>query len=222
MIFYIESDRTYNFKKESVNFASELIKPLEKRIENRKTEYMINRQVLVKIYEINYLYTKNQEMLSSAESVLLKALAFNNQTPSLYRLMARIKMLEKNYIEAEDYYKRAYKLGPQNDETKIDFYKTLGKSYYFLADDKEEAAKNFKKAIDLAFLKYQANPARFSELTQDNENEALFWEKTARIFCKDLKDEKTCYEIYEKEMTAFPQYKKFLEANLKQLKAESR
>lgn len=190
------------------------LKPLlEKDLEKPDRRYLENRELLARINERIYLFSGYLNALSEMENISKKGLNFNNQKPEFYRLLGTVRIFQNNYSEGEAFFQKSFELSPGGFQEKSELYKNLG-LVYFKKGNKQKAAENFKKALDIEFVLQ-----KFNKDISPREAESIlgFAEELARLYYQELNDLETCRQIYNKAMEVFPVYKKKLQFDLEML-----
>ena len=203
-LILIEDKRTK--QKEITSLISSLTPVLEKYLENQDRRYHNVYGFLARTYENNYLYYGKD--LEKMESVLKKAIGFNNQRPEFFRLMGELELIKGNAEKADHYFKKSSSLRPDPFLEKTYYYRDWGKALVKL-ERYEEAASYLEKAINRLYI-----------LRKVKQEDLKFFEFTGQFFCKDLKNRNKCEDVFEKMEEIAPRYRGLIQRKFEFLERE--
>lgn len=161
-----------------LSFLDLLEKPLQSGGSGPDIRWLGSRDILGRLHTLKCLYRKSPEELIKAEKVVQEALAFNNENPTFYQLLAEIRMIQGHPDEAINFLKKRLEI----NNNFIKFYESLG-VLYLKVGDKQRGAAALKKSVDLKYA--------LGKLDLD------FILKLGRLY-EDLNDYKMALEVYEK------------------------
>ncbi|MDD2731999.1 MAG: O-antigen ligase family protein [Candidatus Pacebacteria bacterium] len=214
LVLDLEEGRKPNVEKQIIDTLSDLKPYLKKELDEKDIKNRNVYELVARIDERTYLFSKDEKYLVDMEEILNKALEFNNQRMSFYELLGAVEIYRKNYNKGEEFFNQAFELSSKTTEDKVNYFRHLGVAYV-KAEDYQKAADNFKKAIDIKYVLFK----KFNQKIY-SEREAYFMEQTALLYFNELNDLKTAKEIYQKTMDIYPEYKEILENHLKNLEEQ--
>jgi len=220
LLLILENGWAKDAEEEIVRTLSDLKPLLEKDLEKSDRRPIDSYRYLVRISERIYLFSKNPDALVAMEETAKKGLSFNNQKPQLYRLIGEMKILQNNYEEGETFFQKALALLPDSFKNRTKFHRYLGLAY-FKAGDKPKAAEEFKKVLDRDYYykKFGPKPLKGKKiLPKDTQAAVSFTESVALLYCRDLNDFETCFQIYKRAIEIYPEHEITLRQHLELLR----
>ncbi len=162
---------------------------------------------LAKTYESNYIYF--DEGLDKMESVLKRAIDFNNERPEFYRMMGELELIKGNRGKAEEWFRKSSLLFPRFFLQKTYYYRDLGTGL-LKTGQKEEAGEYLEKAVDRLYA--EGSPSR---------QDLNFIKSSAVFFCEELRSEQRCQETFLRLKELAPRYRDLVEKRYRELEKEN-
>jgi len=191
----------------AVRILAELRVPIEKSLEipdRRRTAFY---KALAITDEKAYLVLRDENGLKEMERILQKAISFNNEVADIYHLLGALSIYQERYQESDYYFQKFYDLWGGE---RISIWRQMGVVYARVGDYKK-AAENFKKYFmgELSVIKVN------NEYSKDDLQRIFsFSADLINFYEENLGDKEEPRMMVGRLIQAFPEYEKWIKANL--------
>jgi len=211
LIYLLETGRAKNAEGEIIKVLYQNKPLLEKDLENLDRRPVDSYEILARINERIYLFSKDKKALEEMEETLKKIYEFNKNKPEFYRLMGELEILRGNYKKGENLFQKLLYFG----YNEVDVWRELGAVYIFKVGDKAKGGEYLKKVLEKEYYSQKFNST--SVISSERNKAVSFTETVAILYYRDLNDFDTCRQIYERAMEIYPEKKEILQMHLKEL-----
>lgn len=203
LLHYFEAEWAKPAQFQMIGLLSGIEETLEKKL---RVPDKINRNyyiLLSGIKEKQYFLFQNPQRLKEIQEILKLALKTYPNHTQFYRMLGQMYILDNDYEIGEAYFQKWFEFTTRKfpEYKLITYYKALGGTY-FKAGEKEIAAANFKKALDVEY-----EWAKENEEIRETHLEYGFTDEVARFYFIELNDANTAVEIYEHALEIYPERK---------------
>ena len=199
---YFDADWARRGRSHMISLFSQAQPVLEEKLKNPDKVHRNYYALLLGISEKRYDAFGLERFLKEAEKTASEALVAYPNNARFHRALGQIYILEGEYEKGEEYMERSFALTTHEfpEWHQISFFQSLGGAY-FRAGNKQKAAENFKKAVDIDYTwaKTSSAPIEGSYLAP------AFADEVARFHFVELNDVEAAKEIYEHAIEVYPQ-----------------
>lgn len=159
--------------------------------------------LLAKIYEQDYFYSRDPQDLQPIIRVAEAGLAKFKARPHFYYLLGRAKIYANEKEEGEKYLYQAVTSGPESYLTKqVNYYKSIALTYY-QQSDVETAIPYFLKSVDMMVLQRKANQLGSAPVSPQNLDVQYFQNLVALLYRRGQYEETR--QLLAKAQYVFPE-----------------